>query len=118
MIFERLADWYKKGKEKLGAQVIMDKVNKKINRIARILELKLEEGSANLTVELKGEKEQVNLSFKYALEENTICITNVKTNKEWLDGLADVFKEKYSKINLSVLGKKAGIVKFLINHLI
>ena len=112
-----LKDWFKKGTEKLGAQVIKDKVNKKINRIAEILELKLEQGSANLKIKLKGEKEPVNLSFNYALEENTIHITNVKTNKEWIDGLADVFKEKYSKINLSVFGKKANMVKLAIKHL-
>jgi hypothetical protein len=109
-LFERLTAWFRKGKEKIAAKIIKDKMNKnnKINRIAEILELKLEQGSADLKVKLKGETEQINLSFNYTLEENAICITNFETNKEWLNALADVFKEKYSKISLNVFGKDAG----------
>jgi len=92
----------------------MNKNLKKINHIAEILELNLKQGSADLTVKLKGETEPVNLSLNYTLEENTICITKVEINKEWLKSLADVFKEKYSKINTSVFGKNEDMVKKVI----
>jgi hypothetical protein len=93
--------------------------NPEINRIAEILEIKLKQGRADLTVKLKGEAEPVSLSLNYSLEENVLCITNIKTSKEWLNALANIFKEKYSKINLSDLGIeksgiKAEIVKFLL----
>ena len=101
----------------IAAMIVKDKMNKEINRIAEILELKLKQGSADLTVKLKGETELVNLSLNYILEENTIRITKVETNREWLNALAELFIEKYSGIRLSNFGEKAGIVKFLIKHL-
>jgi len=93
--------------------------NPDINRIAEILEVKLKPGKADLTVKLKGETELVNISLNYALEENTICITNVKTSKEWLSALAEVFKKKYSRIKLSDLGiaedgVRASLVRLLL----
>lgn len=93
--------------------------NLEINRFAEILEVKLKQGRANLTVKLKGETESVNLSLNYAIEENALCISNVKTSKEWLNALADVFREKYSRINLSDFGIekngiKANLVKLLL----
>jgi len=47
----------------------------------------------------------------YALEENTIRITNVITSKEWINALAEVFKEKYSRVRLSDLGIAEGGVR-------
>jgi hypothetical protein len=93
--------------------------NPKINRIADILEVKLKQGEVNLTAKLKGETEPVSLSLNYTLEKDAICIAGVKTSKEWLNALADIFKEKYSRINLSDLGIKengmvASFVKFLL----
>jgi len=93
--------------------------NPKINRFAEILEVKLKQGRADLTVKLKGETEPVTLSLNYVLEENTLCITDVETSKEWLNALAEVFKEKYSRISLSDFGIKEGgvkasLVKFLL----
>jgi len=85
--------------------------NPKINRFAEVLELKLKLGKADLTVKLKGETEPVNISLDYALEENTICITNVITSKEWLNALAEVFKEKYSRVKLSDWGIEEGGVR-------
>jgi len=85
--------------------------NPKINRFAEILELKLKQGKANLTIKLKGETEPVNISLDYVLEENTICITNVITSKEWVNALAEVFREKYSRVRLSDLGIKEGGLK-------
>ena len=93
--------------------------NSKINRFAEILEVKLKHGKADLTIKLKGETDLVNVSLDYALEENTICITNVITSKEWINALAEVFREKYSRIRLSDFGIKEGgikasLVKFLL----
>jgi len=93
--------------------------NPKINRFAEILEVKLKQGKADLTVKLKGETELVNISLDYALKENTICITNVITSKEWLSALAEVFKKKYSRIRLSNLGivedgVRASLIKLLL----
>jgi len=85
--------------------------NPKINRFAEILEIKLKQGKADLTVKLKGETEPINISFDYALEENTICITNVSTSKEWVNALAEVFKKKYSRVKLSDLGIEEGGMK-------
>jgi len=78
--------------------------NPKINRFAEILEIKLKRGKADLTIKLKGETEPINISLDYALEENTICITNVITSKEWINALAEIFKEKYSRVKLSDFG--------------
>jgi len=89
----------------------------KINRIAEILKLNLEKGNVELAFKLKGEKEPINLSLNYTLEENTIYINKVETNKEWLDALVEVFKEDYSRINTSVFGKYEDKVKKLIIHL-
>ncbi|MCL1957578.1 MAG: hypothetical protein FWF63_09665 [Fibromonadales bacterium] len=85
--------------------------NPKINRFAEILELKLKHGKADLTIKLKGETELVNISLDYVLEGNTICITNVITSKEWINALAEIFKEKYSRVRLSDLGIKEGGIK-------
>jgi L-rhamnose mutarotase len=93
-----------------GIKYFMNK-NPEINRIAEILEIKLKQGKADLTVKLKGETESVTLSFDYSFEENVICIANVKTSREWLNALADVFKERYSKINLK---DKAALLKLLL----
>jgi len=79
-------------------------VNKKINRFAEVLEVKLNQGRANLTIKLKGETDSIGISLNYTLEENILHVADVQTNKEWLNGLAEVFKEKYSTINLSDFG--------------
>jgi len=101
------------------SKIIKEKMkeNPKINRIAEILELKLEKGSVELKAKLKGETESLELSVNYTLKENTICITNVETNKEWLNALAEVFKEKYSEIDTSVFGKNEDKVKGFISSL-
>jgi len=80
---------------------IKHSMNNKINRFAEILELKLKQGGANLTVKLKGETEPVNVSLDYAIEGDVLCISNVETSKEWLNALAEVFKERYSRIHLN-----------------
>ena len=105
-----------------GAKYLMNN-DPTISRIAKILELKLEDGKANLTAKLKGECEPINISLNYAFEENAIRLTHVKTNKEWLSELADIFKDKYSTINLKDAGLeengiKTKIIKFLAKFLL
>jgi len=78
--------------------------NPKINRFAEVLEIKLKQGKADLTIKLKGETESINVSLDYALEENAICITNVITSKEWMNALAEIFMKKYSRVKLRDLG--------------
>jgi len=85
--------------------------NPKINRFVEILEVKLKQGRADLTVRLKGETEPISLSLNYTFEENTICITDVITSKEWVNALAEVFKKKYSRIRFSDLGIPEGGLK-------
>jgi len=76
-------------------------MNNKINRFAEILELKLKQGGADLTIKLKGETEPVNVSLNFVIEGDYLCISNVETSKEWLNALAEVFKEKYARVHLS-----------------
>ncbi len=89
-------------------------MNTKINRIAEVLNLKIEQGKINLTAKLKGESELIDLCFNYVLQDDAICISEVKVNKEWLNELAEIFKEKYSKIDLKYISKNEfviGIIK-------
>ena len=103
---------------KLILLIIKDYMEKtEINRIAEILTLELKKGRVDLTFKLKGETEPINLFLEYTLKENIICITKVESKKEWLNALADIFKEKYSRINTSIFGKSEGIVTLAINRL-
>jgi hypothetical protein len=88
-------------------------MNAKINRIAEVLSLKIEQGKMYLTVKLKGETEPVNLSFNYVLQDDVVCISEVKANREWMNGLADIFKEKYSKIDLKDISKNETVKKII-----
>ena len=87
--------------------------NPTINRIAEVLEVKLEKGRINLTVKLKGEAESVSVSLNYVFEGSELRITDVKANKEWVNGLAYLFKDHYSRIDLNKYGKVMDIVKHL-----
>jgi len=95
---------------------IMNK-DKKINRIAEILELELKKGSVKIKATLKGETEPMEISLEYTLKEDSICIKKVDINKEWLQALADVFREKYSEIKTSVFGQNEDKAKEFINSL-
>jgi len=88
-------------------------MNSKINRVAEVLDLKLEDGKINLTAKLKGEAEQIKISVDYVVQNEAICISEVETNREWLCGLWDIFKGKYSKINLSDISKNEFAVKII-----
>ncbi|MDR1831073.1 MAG: hypothetical protein LBQ76_09925 [Candidatus Fibromonas sp.] len=88
-------------------------MNAKINRIAEVLNLKIEQGKINLTVKLKGETEPMDISFNYVIQDDVICVSEVKTNKEWINGLVDIFKEKYSKIDLKDISKNETVKKII-----
>ena len=88
-------------------------MNAKTNRIAEVLNLKIEQGRIYLTVKLKGETEPIDLSFNYVLQDDVVCVSEVKTNKEWINGLADIFKEKYSKIDLKDISKNETVKKII-----
>ena len=88
-------------------------MNAKINRIAEVLNLKIEQGRIYLTVKLKGETEPMDISFNYVVQDDVICVSEVKTNKEWINGLADIFKEKYSKIDLKDISKNETVKKII-----
>jgi hypothetical protein len=103
---------------KIGVKYAMNIINSnpKISRIAEVLELKLEQGKMNLKARLKGETDAINISADYAIRDNAICISGVRASKEWAECLADIFKEKYSKIDLNVISKNALAVE-IFKHL-
>ena len=88
-------------------------MNAKANRIAEVLSLKIELGKIYLTAKLKGETEPMDISFNYVIQDDVICVSEVKTNKEWINGLADIFKEKYSKIDLKDISKNETVKKII-----
>jgi len=83
------------------------------NKIVESLTLNVKSGEAKIEVLLKGETSQINLSLNYALEGTALSITNVQANREWINGLADMFKDRYSKISLG----KSGMLVDLLKHL-
>ena len=92
-------------------------MNTKINRIAEVLDVKQEHGRINLTAKLKGETESISISVDYTIQDNIICISEVNANREWVNGLADIFKEKYSKIDLKNISG-GGLVAKIIKHVL
>jgi len=96
-----------------GVKIAMN-MNPQINRIAEVLDLKIEPGKISLTALLKGENEPITLSFKYVLQNDDLCISGVTANKEWLRGLAGIFEEQYAKIDLKTIMENKclrGIIK-------
>jgi len=87
--------------------------NPSVNKIAQVLDISLKGGEANLKILLRGETAPISLSLNYAIEGETLRISNVKTNREWLNAMAELFKDEYSKIDLRKYGKIAGIAKLL-----
>jgi hypothetical protein len=98
-------------KEK-GLKLYMNN-NPIVSRIAEILEVKMEKGKIDLAAKLKGETEPISLAVNYAINGNELRVANVKSNKEWVNGLAEAFKERYSKIDLSRYGWAVGVVRHL-----
>jgi hypothetical protein len=85
-----------------------------VKKVAEVLEICLKDGGAKAKVLLKGETEPTAVSLNYKIYGSTLCVTNVKTSKEWLNGLADIFKERYARIDLSKHEGAMGIVKHLL----
>jgi hypothetical protein len=104
---------------KIGAKYAMNIINNnpKISRIAEVLDLNLEQGKMNLIAKLKGETDSISISASYAIQNDAICISQVKASKEWVEGLADIFKYKYSKIDLNAISKNALVLEIL-KHLL
>ncbi|MCL2219295.1 MAG: hypothetical protein FWC23_05205 [Chitinispirillia bacterium] len=88
--------------------------NQSVSRVAQVLEVSLKSGSAKVRVLLNGEAEPVDISFNYAFEGKTVSVTGVKTNREWLNGLAELFKDKYSSIDISKYGAFAQIAGYFL----
>jgi len=87
--------------------------NTAVNKIAQILDISLKKGTANLKILLKGENEPMHVSLNYAFEGKILSVSNVKTDREWLSAMAELFKDRYSKIDLSKHGKLADIAGYL-----
>lgn len=81
-----------------------------VSKIASILELSLRDGEAKLQILLKGEDKPISLSLHYAVEGEALRVSGVKSDREWVNGLAEMFESKYAKVKL---GKFAWIVKHL-----
>jgi len=88
--------------------------HKMIKSVAEILEISLKDGDAKSKILLNGETEPVSVTFNYKIYGDTLCITNVNTNKKWLNGLAEIFKDKYAQIDLGKYEGAAGIAKHLL----
>jgi len=78
------------------------------------LDINLKNGEAHSKILLKGEIEPVSISLDYKIYGDTLCVTNVNTSKKWLNGLAEMFKDKYSQIDLSKYDGAAAFAKFLL----
>jgi hypothetical protein len=85
--------------------------HKAVKRVAEILDISLKNGEANSKILPKGETEPVTVSFNYKISGDTLYITNVSTSKEWLNGLADIFKNQYARIDLGKYEGAAGIAR-------
>jgi hypothetical protein len=88
--------------------------HKAIKSVAEVLDINLKDGVAKAKVLLKGETEPVSISLNYEISGNTLYITKVNTSKPWLNGLADIFKDRYAQIDLGKYEGAAGIAKVLL----
>jgi len=88
--------------------------HKAIKNVAEVLDINLKNGEAHSKILLKGETEPVSISLDYKIYGDTLCVTNVNTSKKWLNGLAEMFKDKYSQIDLSKYDGAAAFAKFLL----
>jgi hypothetical protein len=97
----------------MGLKIYLNNL-KEVKSTGEILEINLKDGEAYSKILLKGEKEPVSISFKYTIHGNTLCVTNVKTSKEWLDGLAGIFKDQLAQIDISKYEGASKITEFLL----
>jgi len=96
-----------------GLKIMLNNLES-VNKIAHILDLNMKSGGADLRILLKGERDPIFLSLDCVLDGETLCVTNVKANKEWVNYLTELFKHKYSRINLGKHGKYARLAKYLL----
>jgi|GEM_PF-1401759 len=73
--------------------------NPHINKVAEVLAVDMKGNQWNLRALLKGETEPIHLSFDYAMKWGAVTIKNIKVDKDWLNGLVDVLKARYPKID-------------------
>lgn len=88
--------------------------HKAVKSVAEVLDISLKNGGAKSKILLKGEAEPVSISLNYEIRGDTLHITNVNTSKQWLNGLADMFKDRYAQIDLGKYEGAAGIAKLLL----
>jgi len=88
--------------------------HKIVRSIAEVLDISLKDGEAHANILLNGETEPVSISLNYKIYGDTLCVTNVKTSKKWLNGLAETFKDKYAQIDLGKYEGVAALAKHLL----
>ncbi|MCL2690201.1 MAG: hypothetical protein FWE57_10205 [Chitinispirillia bacterium] len=84
-----------------------------VKRIGKVMTLKLCAGSMITAVKLRGENELVFITLNYVIKGNEFYITDVTASREWLNALADLFKKRHAKFDMSKYGIAANIVKHL-----
>jgi hypothetical protein len=97
----------------MGLKIYLNNL-KEVKSAGEVLEIDLKDGEAYSKISLKGEKEPVSISFKYTIHGNTLCVSDVKTSKEWLNGLAGIFKDQLAQIDISKYKAAAKIAGFLL----
>jgi hypothetical protein len=99
---------------KTSSLKILINSHKDVKRVAEVLDITLKNGDAYLKVLLKGETAPVTVTLNYKIISDTLYIKNVKTSKEWLNSLAEMFKDKYAEVNLGKYERLAGIAKHIL----
>ena len=87
---------------KMSSLKILINGHKDVKKVVdEVLDISLKDGKASSKIKLRGESEPLSVTFDYELKGDILGITNVKTSKAWLDGLAELLKDKYARIDLS-----------------
>ena len=71
-----------------------------MNKITEHFDINLQPGELKVKVLLKGESIPINLSLKYAVEGETLNLSNITVDKTWLNGLVDILPKHFLKIKL------------------
>jgi len=88
--------------------------HKAVKNVAEVLDISLKDGEARSKILPKGETEPIDVSFNYKIYGDTLCVTNVNTNKKWLNGLAETFRDRYAQIDLGKYEGVAAIAKHIL----
>ena len=70
------------------------------NKIAESFTFNMKAGKAKVDLMLKGEPAPITITLNYTLDGTSVNLSNVNSNKEWVNALSDIFKDKYSRIKL------------------